>query len=128
MKITPAGLALLVATGFAGGIAVGPGSGLLGRQFGITAAAARGTDAGSDSTYGLLTLFGNVMERAAPTTCSRFRPHADRKRAERHADRPRSAQLLPDEQQWHDMQTETAGHFGGIGLEVTDNDGAAAKW
>jgi carboxyl-terminal processing protease len=27
------------------------------------------------------------------------------------------------EQQWHDMQTETAGRFGGIGLEVTDHDG-----
>ena len=34
---------------------------------------------------------------------------------------PHSAYMT--EQQWHDMQTETTGRFGGIGLEVTDNGG-----
>jgi carboxyl-terminal processing protease len=28
-----------------------------------------------------------------------------------------------NEKQWHEMQTETAGHFGGIGLELTDKNG-----
>jgi carboxyl-terminal processing protease len=34
---------------------------------------------------------------------------------------PHSAYM--NQQQWHDMQTETSGRFGGIGLEVTDNGG-----
>ncbi len=124
MKITPAGLALLVATGFAGGIAVGPGSGLLGRQFGIAAAAARGTDAGSDSTYGLLTLFGNVFDEVR---ADYVQPVSDRALIQNALNGmlsgldPHSSYL--SEQEWHDMQSETAGHFGGIGLEVTDNGG-----
>ncbi len=114
MKITRTGVALLVGTSFAAGC-VAASSG------GIMPAAAQGTD---QQTYRLLTLFGNVLERVKadyvePVTGQTLIENAlngmltglD----------PHSSYMT--EPQWHDMQSETAGRFGGIGLEVTETGG-----
>ena len=56
---------LLLGTAFAAGVALGPASGLLSRQFGdrfgFSAYAAQ--DSSRADTYRLLTLFGDVFER-----------------------------------------------------------------
>jgi carboxyl-terminal processing protease len=109
MKITHIGVALLVGTSFAAG-------------GGVLAASAQGTD--QPQTYRLLSLFNNVLERVQadyvePVTGKTLIDNAlngmltglD----------PHSAYMT--EQQWHDMQSETSGRFGGIGLEVTENGG-----
>ena len=124
MRLTSAGVALLVATGFAAGVAAGPGGDMLARQFGISPAAAKGVDETEQQTYGLLTLFGNVFDRVRTDYVE---PVTDRTLINNALNGmltgldPHSSYLT--EQQWHDMQTETTGHFGGIGLEVTDNEG-----
>ena len=113
MKMTRIGVALLVGTSFA--------AGSFAAATGILPAVAQGSD---QQTYKWLTLFSNVLERVQADYVE-----------------PVSGQTLIDnalngmltgldphssymtEAQWHDMQSETAGKFGGIGLEVTENGG-----
>src|SRR6202789_3523419 len=115
MKMTRIGAALLVGTSFAAGCAAATGGGIL-------AASAQGTDPAP--TYKLLTLFNNVLERVQadygePVTRKTLIDNAlngmltglD----------PHSAYMT--EPQWRDMQSETSGQFGGIGLEGTENGG-----
>ena len=85
-------------------------------------AVAQGTD--QQETYRLLTLFNTVLERVRNDYVA---PVSDRTLMENALNGmltgldPHSAYMT--EQQWHDMETETSGKFGGIGLEVTDNGG-----
>jgi carboxyl-terminal processing protease len=88
----------------------------------VVAAAAQGTD--QSQTYRLLGLFNNVLERVQAdyvepvsgktlinNALSGMLTGLD----------PHSAYMT--EPQWRDMQSETSGRFGGIGLEVTENGG-----
>jgi carboxyl-terminal processing protease len=126
MKITPAGMALLVATGVAAGVAARPGGDMLARQFGIPPAAARAVDQQQQQQQAveLLTLFGNVFDQVR---AGYVEPVSDRTLINNALNGmltgldPHSAYLT--EQQWRDMQTETTGQFGGIGLEVTESGG-----
>ncbi len=113
MKLTRFGAALLVGGGFAAGVTVGP----------VWApAVAQGTDTQQD--YQLLTLFSNVMARIQ---ADYVEPVPSRKLINNAMNGmltgldPHSSYM--DEQEWHEMQSETAGHFGGIGLELTDKGG-----
>jgi carboxyl-terminal processing protease len=121
MKLSKTGVALLVGAGFAGGIVAAPKTGSLLRTIGIVPAIAQESDASSDQ---LLLLFGDVLrqvrhEYVEPVSSRTLITNAlngmltglD----------PHSSYLT--QQQWHDMQTETRGRFGGIGLQVTDNGG-----
>jgi carboxyl-terminal processing protease len=115
MKMTRIGVALLVGTSFAAGCAVASNGGMF-------PAAAQGTD--QQQTYKLLGLFSNVLDRVR---ADYVEPVSDRALINNALNGmltgldPHSAYMT--EQQWHDMQTETSGKFGGIGLEVTDNGG-----
>ena len=113
MKISRFGAALLLGSGFAAGCAVGPG---------WISASAQATD--PQQNYQLLTLFSNVMARIQEDYVE---PVPGRKLIDNAMNGmltgldPHSSYM--NEQQWHDMQTETSGHFGGIGLELTDKGG-----
>jgi carboxyl-terminal processing protease len=122
MRITRTGAALLVGTGFLAGFSVRAGNNILSQAFGVPRAAAQG--AGGLDTNHLMALFGAVLERVQadyvePVSATKLVDNAlngmltglD----------PHSSYMT--EQEWHDMQTETTGKFGGIGLEVTDNGG-----
>jgi carboxyl-terminal processing protease len=115
MKMTKIGVALLVGTSFAAGCAVASNGGL-------APAAAQGTD--QQQTYRLLTLFNTVLDRVK---ADYVEPVTDRTLMDNALNGmltgldPHSSYMTDD--QWHDMQTETSGKFGGIGLEVTDNGG-----
>ncbi len=123
MKITRTGAVLLLGAGVVAGACIGPGGDMLARWFAVAPAEAQ--DAESQQTRGLLTLFSTVLERVRddyvePVSARTMIGNAlngmltglD----------PHSAYMT--EQQWRDMQTETAGRFGGIGLEVTDRSGS----
>jgi len=113
MKLTRFGAALMIGTSFAGGLAMGPG---------WVPAAAQVTD--SQQTYRLLALFSTVMARVQ---ADYVEPVSDRTLIDNAMNGmltgldPHSAYM--NEKQWREMQTETAGHFGGIGLELTDKAG-----
>lgn len=124
--------ALLVGGAFLAGVAAFPASGLItravGPSLGIPLAfaqnAATDTAAGSGDTYRLLGLFGDVFERVRadyvdPVTSKKLiynalngmltglDPHSD----------------YMDPTQYNDMQVQTRGAFGGLGLEVTEDQG-----
>jgi carboxyl-terminal processing protease len=121
MKITRIGAALMVGTSFAAGLAAGPGW-MQARLLGIVPAVAQGAD--QQQTYRYLSLFSNVMARVqgdyVDPVSSRTLINNAMNGMLTGLD-PHSSYM--NEQQWHDMQTETSGHFGGIGLELTDNSG-----
>jgi carboxyl-terminal processing protease len=118
MHITRLGAALLVGTGFAVGFVAAP----LTRHVGILQAEAQGV--GSGDTDQLLGFFADVFRRVRADYVD---PVSSRTLVTNALNGmltgldPHSAYMT--EQQWHDMQTETVGRFGGIGLEVTDNAG-----
>ena len=85
---------------------------------------AAGQDAGNENTYQQLSLFGDIFDRVK----------------ENYVVDPTSSKLVYDavngmlagldphssymnEKQYNDMQVETSGQFGGLGLEVTETDG-----
>lgn len=113
---------LLVGTAFAAGILLGPGVGSVARTVGVRIAEAQGND--TRETYRLLSLFSDVLERVQQDYVE---PVSTRKLVENALNGmltgldPHSAYMT--QQQWTDMQTETSGHFGGVGLEITDNGG-----
>jgi carboxyl-terminal processing protease len=122
MTMTRTGIALLVGAGFAAGCSAGPYANLFVRQFEITPAAAQ--DADQQSPERLIALFQNVFDRVR---ADYVEPVPNRKLIDNALNGmltgldPHSSYLT--ERQWRDMQTETTGRFGGIGLEVTDNSG-----
>jgi carboxyl-terminal processing protease len=105
----------MVGTSFAAGCVAASGGGVL-------AAAAQGTD--QQQTYRWLSLFSNVLQRVQSDYVE---PVSDRTLIDNALNGmltgldPHSAYMT--ESQWHDMQSETSGRFGGIGLEVTENSG-----
>jgi carboxyl-terminal processing protease len=115
MRITRIGVALVVGTSFAAGCVAASGGG-------VVAAAAQGTD--QQQTYRWLSLFSNVLQRVQSDYVE---PVSGRTLIDNALNGmltgldPHSAYMT--ESQWHDMQSETSGRFGGIGLEVTENSG-----
>src|SRR5690348_17734051 len=117
---------LLLGTAFLAGVAIGPASGLIahtfGYHFGITAAAAQDTDRAD--TYRLLTLFGDVFERVRAEYVD---PVPDKELVENAINGmltgldPHSSYM--NAKQFRDMQVQTKGEFGGLGIEVTQENG-----
>ena len=74
--------------------------------------------------YKQLDLFGDVLERVRSDYVERpDDAHADRRGDQRHAVCARSALCLPQPKNFRDMQVQTKGEFGGLGIEVTMENG-----
>jgi len=120
MKITRPGIALLVGTSFAAGAAATHGD-FFARQLGIPQAVAEAVDQQSSSGMALFrTVLDRVMADYVEPVSSRTLVDNALKGMLSGLD-PHSAYMT--EQQWRDMEVETSGHFGGIGLQVNDNGG-----
>jgi carboxyl-terminal processing protease len=117
---------LLIGTAFVAGVAIGPASGLvsqyLGHGFGFAAFAAQ--DSGRSDTYRLLTLFGDVFERVRAEYVD---PVTDKDLIENSINGmltgldPHSSYM--NAKAFRDMQVQTKGEFGGLGIEVTQDNG-----
>ncbi len=115
--------ALLVGTAFVAGAAALPATGMLfGLHFGVTAAAAQDETRGD--TYRLLTLFGDVFERVRAEYVD---PVGDKDLVENAINGmltgldPHSSYM--NAKAFRDMQVQTKGEFGGLGIEVTQENG-----
>ena len=112
------GTTAIVAGAFAAGIAAGP---LVGAPL-LSAWAQEG--GGRAETYRLLNLFGDVFERVR---AEYVEPVADRDLVENAINGmltgldPHSSYLNP--RSFRDMQVQTRGEFGGLGIEVTQENG-----
>jgi carboxyl-terminal processing protease len=116
---------LLLGVAFAAGVAIGPVSEQLERQFGFSllpsALAQDGTRA---ETYRLLNLFADVFERVR---AEYVEPVNDRDLIENAINGmltgldPHSSYLTA--KSFRDMQVNTRGEFGGLGIEVTQESG-----
>jgi len=117
---------LLLGTAFVGGIAVGPASGLISQHlgFGFGLAAFAASDTGRADTYRLLTLFGDVFERVRAEYVD---PVNDKDLVENSINGmltgldPHSSYM--NAKAFRDMQVQTKGEFGGLGIEVTQDNG-----
>ncbi len=117
---------LLLGAAFAAGIAAGPASGVLDRQFGVAwpVAHARAQESNRADTYRLLTLFGDVFERIR---AEYVEPVNDRELIENAINGmltgldPHSSYM--NAKSFRDMQVQTRGEFGGLGLEVQSENG-----
>ena len=126
MNLRPRGLrtSLLLGTAFIAGVAIGPASGLLSRHFGIGFNSALAQDADRADTYRLLTLFGDVFERVRAEYVD---PVGDKELVENAINGmltgldPHSSYM--NAKQFRDMQVQTKGEFGGLGIEVTQENG-----
>jgi carboxyl-terminal processing protease len=117
---------LLLGTAFLAGVTIGPASGLVARHFlpaiGVNAAFAQDSDRAN--TYRLLTLFGDVFERVHSEYVD---PVSDKELVENAIDGmlvsldPHSGYMNADE--FHEMQVQTTGVFGGVGIEVVPENG-----
>ena len=119
---------LLLGTAFLAGIAAGPDLGRLvthhGLNFSMSALAEEAKGSNHAETYQLLTLFGDVFMRVR---ADYVEPVTDRTLITNALNGmlsgldPHSAYMT--EKQFADMQVQTKGEFGGLGLEVTGEDG-----
>ena len=116
---------LLLGVAFGAGVAFGPASGFLGDQIGSRfLPAAFAQDAGRAETYRLLTLFGDVFERVR---AEYVEPVSDRDLVENAINGmltgldPHSNYM--NAKSYRDMQVQTRGEFGGLGIEVTQEGG-----
>jgi carboxyl-terminal processing protease len=116
---------LLLGVVFGAGVAAGPMSGFLGQQIGSRFfPAAFAQDAGRAETYRLLTLFGDVFERVR---AEYVEPVNDRDLIENAINGmltgldPHSNYM--NAKSYRDMQVQTRGEFGGLGIEVTQDNG-----
>ena len=117
---------LLLGTAFLAGVAIGPASGLIAshlvRGLGINSAFAQDTDRAN--TYRLLALFGDVFERVRSEYVD---PVSDKELVENAINGmltgldPHSAYM--NAEQFREMQVETKGEFGGLGIEVVPENG-----
>ncbi len=112
---------LLLGAAFAAGIFAAPLLDQAGRHAGFTAVAQEG---GRSETYRLLSLFGDVFERVR---AEYVEPINEREAIEA-AINGMLANLDPhssymNARSFRDMQTQTRGEFGGLGLEVTQENG-----
>ena len=124
---------LLLGSAFAAGVVAGPDLGRLVTHHGLgmtmaalapTALADEAPTQNHAETYRLLTLFGDVFERVR---ADYVEPVTDRDLITNALNGmlsgldPHSAYMT--EKQFADMQVQTKGEFGGLGLEVTGEDG-----
>ncbi len=122
MKITRGRLAVLLGCGFLAGSLSGPTGRLVARGLGVEQASAQSAD--QTQMHRALALFTRVFNIARADYVD---PVTDRALIDNALSGmlsgldPHSSYLT--EREWNDMQTETTGQFGGIGLEVTDKDG-----
>jgi len=117
---------LLLGTAFATGVAIGPATGLIGHHFGygfgFSALAAQ--DSSRADTYRLLTLFGDVFERVRAEYVD---PVDDKDLIENSINGmltgldPHSSYM--NSKAFRDMQVQTKGEFGGLGIEVVPENG-----
>jgi carboxyl-terminal processing protease len=113
---------LLLGAAFAAGVVLGPATGIVSRHLGIETA--RADDAGRTDTYRLLTLFGDVFERVR---AEYVEPTSDRDLIENAINGmltgldPHSNYM--NAKAFRDMQVQTRGEFGGLGIEVTQDNG-----
>jgi carboxyl-terminal processing protease len=118
---------LLLGTAFLGGAAALPAASLVGQHFGFhigyPTAYADTEDTHAD-TYRLLTLFGDVFERVRADYVD---PVSDKELIENALNGmltgldPHSGYM--DAKQFQDMQVQTKGEFGGLGIEVSEDNG-----
>jgi carboxyl-terminal processing protease len=115
---------LLVGAAFAVGIAAGPTLHRLHLHAGFASAWADDAPEGPQDTYHLLTLFGEVFEKVR---ADYVQPVKDRDLIDNALNGmltgldPHSSYM--DAKQYRDMQITTKGEFGGLGLEVTSDNG-----
>ena len=115
---------LLVGAAFLAGVGVGPATGLLHgvRPWGVNSAQAQ--DSGRTETYRLLELFGDVFDKVR---AEYVEPVNDRDLIENAINGmltgldPHS--MYMNAKAYRDMQVQTHGEFGGLGLEVTQDNG-----
>ena len=113
---------LLIGAAFLAGVAIGPVSGVIRGQSPIASALAQ--DSGRGDTYRLLALFGDVFERIR---AEYVEPVSDRDLIENAINGmltgldPHSSYM--NAKAYRDMQVQTRGEFGGLGLEVTQENG-----
>jgi carboxyl-terminal processing protease len=116
---------LLLGAAFAAGIAVGPASDVLQNRFGISLLPlAHAQDSGRAETYRLLSLFADVFDRVR---ADYVEPTADKDMIENAINGmltgldPHSNYM--NAKSFRDMQVQTRGEFGGLGIEVTQEGG-----
>jgi carboxyl-terminal processing protease len=116
---------LMLTTAFVAGIAAAPMTGRLIGQFGLSPfTPALAQDTGRAETYRLLNLFSDVFERVR---ADYVEPVKDRDLVENAINGmltgldPHSSYM--NAQAFKDMQVQTRGEFGGLGLEVTADSG-----
>ncbi|HUN41801.1 MAG TPA: S41 family peptidase [Acetobacteraceae bacterium] len=113
---------LLVGAAFIAGATAFPAAGWLCLHAGFPTAAAQ--EDTSNNTYRLLTLFGDVFERVRADYVD---PVSDKELVENAINGmltgldPHSGYM--DAKQFQEMEVQTKGEFGGLGLEVTQQDG-----
>ena len=116
---------LLLGVSFATGVALGPISERLQHEFGISVfPSALAQDTGHAETYRLLTLFGDVFEKVRAEYVD---PVNDQDLIENAINGmltgldPHSNYM--NAKAFRDMQVQTRGEFGGLGIEVTQENG-----
>lgn len=115
--------ALLLGAAFIVGVATAPFVGEIGQHFGLVPAALADASSNSD-TYRLLTLYGDVFERVRADYVD---PVPDKELVENSINGmltgldPHSNYM--DAKAFRDMQVQTKGEFGGLGIEVTQDNG-----
>ena len=116
---------LLLTTAFVAGIAAGPLSSIVARQFGVQLfSSALAQDSGKADTYRLLNLFSDVFERVR---ADYVEPVVDKDVVENAINGmltgldPHSSYM--NAKSFKEMQVTTKGEFGGLGLEVTSEAG-----
>ena len=115
---------LLIGAAFAAGVGLGPASGWLDRHTGLGISRAFAQQSNASEMYRLLTLFGDVVERVKAEYVD---PTTDRDLIENAINGmltgldPHSNYM--NAKSFRDMQVQTRGEFGGLGLEVTQENG-----
>ncbi len=116
---------LLLGAAFVAGAVAGPVSVQLEKHLGLTLMpSAFAQDASRSETYRLLTLFGDVFERVR---AEYVEPVNDKDMVENAINGmltgldPHSSYM--NAKQFRDMQVQTRGEFGGLGIEVTQDNG-----
>ena len=124
---------LLLSAAFVAGLAAGPVAGLAERRFGfdvglgylgIERAMAQDTTADKNQMYRLLALLGDVIERVRGDY---VQPVNDKELIENAVNGMLTGldahSSYMNAQQFKDMQVQTKGEFGGLGIEVTQENG-----
>jgi carboxyl-terminal processing protease len=115
---------LLVGAAFLAGVAIGPASGLLDGRLSWPVNSALAQDSGRGDTYRLLQLFGDVFDRIR---AEYVEPVKDQDLIENAINGmltgldPHSSYM--NAKAFRDMQVQTHCEFGGLGLEVTQDNG-----